>query len=748
MENIDHCSMQLINREGEFNVAGVKEFMQKTKFSECGLSYAVVGIMGPQSSGKSTLLNHLFHTNFEEMDASKGRPQTTQGIWIEKCAGFEPCVVAMDLEGTDGSERGEDDTAFEKQSALFALVIADIVIINMWCHNVGLEHAANKPLLRTVFQVMMKLFSARKTTLLFVLRDKTKTSLHYFEHTLRKAAEKIWDSIHKPARYIDTPLSKFFNVEVVALSSYEEKEELFKEEVDSLRQRIDSISKRELASGDRNYSVPASGFFASAQHIWESIKENKDLDLPTHKVMVATIRCEEIVNQTLHQLSCKEDWLAMERAIQSGPVSSFGSKLTKILDICLSEYDKETIYFDEGVRNEKRKQLQSKALDFVRPAYLKYLEHLHFEALENFKSKLEDKLNEGVGFAAAARLCLNSEILQFDQACAEAATEHLNWDNSEVRQNLFHDIDSSKSAIAEEILSKLKVGCEEELNGALHEPLKSLLKNPNEETWASIRELLSCKTQIALSKLLAGISGFELDQEKSNKMVQGLRDYARNVVERKAREEAEMFSVILTDAAGRRDDRTTITSIARNESLRLLSVMAAIRLDEKPDEIENILFSSLMHGSESSETLASSTWPEVSPNDTLITPEECKSVWEDFQAEIVSITQAFHDGQDTRQSRKLYWLKSALKLTLRVGLDTVGVLFGLGELGDFFDHNGLQYQMARLDLPVYLNGLYLCIDQWFAFSNFTIFCETRIETVHFSPTWLLTLFESFDKATS
>jgi hypothetical protein len=102
----------------------------------------------------------------------------------------------------------QDDTAFEKQSALFALAVSDIVLINMWvfplffietsfqdwanfrkfeiclatctscfdvfqvessfftqlnffclqclwrwCHDIGREQAANKPLLKTVFQV-------------------------------------------------------------------------------------------------------------------------------------------------------------------------------------------------------------------------------------------------------------------------------------------------------------------------------------------------------------------------------------------------------------------------------------------------------------------------------------------------------------------------------------------------------------------------------------------------------------------
>lgn len=69
----DCCVTQLIDANGNFNVEGLDNFMEKVKLINCGLSYAIVAIMGPQSSGKSTLLNHLFHTNFTEMDAYKGR---------------------------------------------------------------------------------------------------------------------------------------------------------------------------------------------------------------------------------------------------------------------------------------------------------------------------------------------------------------------------------------------------------------------------------------------------------------------------------------------------------------------------------------------------------------------------------------------------------------------------------------------------------------------------------------------------
>ena len=46
---------------------------------------------------------------------------------------------------------------------------------------------------------------------------------------------------------------------------------------------MNSIAPGGLA-GDRRAVVPGSGFPFSTHEIWKIIKENKDLDLPTHKV--------------------------------------------------------------------------------------------------------------------------------------------------------------------------------------------------------------------------------------------------------------------------------------------------------------------------------------------------------------------------------------------------------------------------------------------------------------------------------
>lgn len=62
----------------------------------------------------------------------------------------------------------------------------------------------------------------------------------------------------------------------------------------------------------------------------------------------------------------------------------------------------------------------------MHPAYLNLLRHLRCKALENFKSRLEQMLKEGEGFAASARACTESCMREFDQGCAgNVITSHL-----------------------------------------------------------------------------------------------------------------------------------------------------------------------------------------------------------------------------------------------------------------------------------------------------------------------------------
>ena len=50
-------SVQLVDGAGVFNAAGLDAFAKAVRLADCGLSYAVVAIMGPQSSGERPLFS-------------------------------------------------------------------------------------------------------------------------------------------------------------------------------------------------------------------------------------------------------------------------------------------------------------------------------------------------------------------------------------------------------------------------------------------------------------------------------------------------------------------------------------------------------------------------------------------------------------------------------------------------------------------------------------------------------------------
>lgn len=64
---------------------------------------------------------------------------------------FCPLVICSDFVLKD----------FERKSALFSLASSEVLLINLWEHQVGLYQGANMGLLKTVFEVNLGLFGKR-----------------------------------------------------------------------------------------------------------------------------------------------------------------------------------------------------------------------------------------------------------------------------------------------------------------------------------------------------------------------------------------------------------------------------------------------------------------------------------------------------------------------------------------------------------------------------------------------------------
>jgi len=160
--------IQIIDQDKNFNSAHLPQYLRAEQVIKAGFNYHIISVFGSQSTGKSTLLNELFGTYFGVMSEQERR-QTTKGIWMsinkrttagsigDDSKAMAQNILVMDVEGTDGRERGEDQD-FERKSALFALATSEVLIVNIWEHQVGLYQGANMGLLKTVFEVNLQLF--------------------------------------------------------------------------------------------------------------------------------------------------------------------------------------------------------------------------------------------------------------------------------------------------------------------------------------------------------------------------------------------------------------------------------------------------------------------------------------------------------------------------------------------------------------------------------------------------------------
>ena len=145
------------------------------------------------------------------MDSDEGRTQTTKGIWMSR---NEPGdILVFDIEGTDSKERGEQRMTFEQTTSLFALAIADVLLINMWTTDIGRYGASNYGLLKVIFEVNLKLFDQHNSKkLLFVLRDFDDRGNNFdrIKGILESDLKKIWSEIYKPEKYANSQPTDFF----------------------------------------------------------------------------------------------------------------------------------------------------------------------------------------------------------------------------------------------------------------------------------------------------------------------------------------------------------------------------------------------------------------------------------------------------------------------------------------------------------------------------------------------------------
>ncbi|KAF8134516.1 RHD3/Sey1 [Boletus edulis] len=412
---------------------------------DAGFNYNIVAVFGSQSTGKSTLLNRLFGTTFDVMDETK-RQQTTKGIWM--CRGKGMSVMVMDVEGTDGRERGEDQD-FERKSALFSLASSEVLIINLWEHQVGLYQGANMGLLKTVFEVNLGLFGKKvqdgpqsRTLLLFVIRDHLGvTPLSNLQNTLTADLMRIWDSLSKPPGLVEAQLSDYFDLMFTTLPHKILTGEKFEEEVARLRERFTIKGREDYVFKDVYHKrIPADGVAVYMENIWEQVQTNKDLDLPTQQELLAQFRCDEISTAALVEFN--EQAKSQKRPIEAGRVvEGLGALMKNWRDQALARYDRDASRYHQGVYSRKRLDLHATITSTLSSLFLGQLKNLHKLCLSAFKSALHATLSgTDYNFGDVVGKATSECETRFQAGGKEACIEETEWSWEEELELLREEI--------------------------------------------------------------------------------------------------------------------------------------------------------------------------------------------------------------------------------------------------------------------------------------------------------------------
>ncbi|KAK8150020.1 Dynamin-like GTPase that mediates homotypic ER fusion [Beauveria asiatica] len=469
----------------------ITEYLRVTDVAQAGFNYHLISVFGSQSTGKSTLLNNLFGTEFSVMSETERR-QTTKGIWMSKNKRIESAgkkmadnILVMDVEGTDGRERGEDQD-FERKSALFALATSEVLIVNIWEHQVGLYQGANMGLLKTVFEVNLQLFlkdkqSTPRSLLFFVIRDHLgNTPLVNLQTTLIQDLTKIWTSISKPSGLESAKIEDYFDFGFAALPHKILQAEKFTDEVRKLGARFSAAQRtgakgthgdEELQGGiflpEYHRRIPADGFSVYAEGIWDQIVHNKDLDLPTQQELLAQFRCDEIAKEVIAAFDIILSPLEEKQVEASNlgkilVLADLGITGNEARQRCVNAFQSQASRYHKKVYAEKRIELESKIDSRLKTLYQGQLAASHKGGVAAFTDAVTSKVKAGqkaggsYEFAEIVSSEKEKALKIFKTEAQSLAIQGVPWTNFKPQYQLYEaDLDEVSGKLRKEEMRRL-----------------------------------------------------------------------------------------------------------------------------------------------------------------------------------------------------------------------------------------------------------------------------------------------------
>jgi protein SEY1 len=296
--------------------------------------------------------------------------------------------------------------------------------------------------------------------ILVVLRDfdPKRNIKSRIQELILKDIINIWNEIKKPDRYKNTLPSDFFEFEFITLSHKKYFENQFDAEIQELRYRLLPENENFLFNHvKKEKNVPADGLKQYALQIWNDILNEKDLNIPSQKEMLANYRCNEIKDQVFTEN--EPEFKDFTSASTRRDIDDFKQKALKIYNKLLNDYDKTASNYEENIYLNIRKQIDATVsqrlfICFANQAKIyipiaqKYMRNNLENQIKNSKSYFNKFIFKGDDFCNVSETIKNNHLINLmNKLNDKKVFDYWNISNQEF-EDIFDDIIDNQKRIS------------------------------------------------------------------------------------------------------------------------------------------------------------------------------------------------------------------------------------------------------------------------------------------------------------
>ncbi|RKP07470.1 root hair defective 3 GTP-binding protein-domain-containing protein [Thamnocephalis sphaerospora] len=423
---------QLIDTDQVFSKEASEQAGASLRLKDEDDGYNTVAVFGLHDSGKSTLLNELYGTEFPAGNEC-GEPNATEGILVSKAPGNSALI--FDAGGSDGREDG-DSQVFEKRKATFMIAVASVLIINISENMIKTRNRDIIQLLEMVFKTHLQFFAKQQMThLLFVIRD------HYPSAPKEPLQKKLSTDMETPEGLENCTISNFFDCSFAFMSHIQYAKDDFGREVTQLRSRFTNKNSEDYIFLPSYWKlVPAGSLPSHLESIWSIAAGEVKWEQPEeHFESLHNMTSAYAFDRFLRGIKPVQDVLSTGAAEEN-----FAPAIKKQCDMATTVFDGVVKKYECDIYEAKRKELVTRCHDTLRELFRKQLTNITKKTVRRFSNRVrkylevyssnEEKLRE---LMAAARKTITA---RFEKDARASILEGSGWTLEDKREQLERDM--------------------------------------------------------------------------------------------------------------------------------------------------------------------------------------------------------------------------------------------------------------------------------------------------------------------